>query len=587
MIDIAAQIPPRARRVAELGALREKAGEAFLRIQPQAEYFGVTADPAEMKEAGAFLTHAFFVKPEELDFEVLGIYDLDALIIRGDFSTSLTAKRLEKWGAALKEDGQLLLEMPNACYLRNYLEQLAGIGQETHGLTATETRKILQESGFYVLMVSGSYDMEQDLELRQGEENNALLLNLQMMLKKLGGEMAQERDPWLKCLFFRAAKKALAEEEKLLIQAVIGETIVTPRVRIYEPNGFLAQEAGVTAMSITRDHTQGVNETAARFSRKIFIRQRLSYDTALQAFATVESLRRDGYLILAEMDDNPNIFMRDGLAARELSYLGTHAMQVSTKPLAEVLRVYNPQVAVFRNELKELPARRDYDEERLQRLAEGGEYVTFFFGALNRTKEWQEVMPVICGAIEKYGPRLRFKVLSDMGFYEALPTEYKEYIGTKDMYGGQFVPYEMYQEALHSSDISFLPLSNTEFNRTKSDLKFIESAGHGAVVIASPTVYEDTVREGRTGFIYRSPAEFRQQLELLVENRQRRLETAEAAYEYVKRERLLANHYLERLAWYREMLERREELDAAMVGRLRDWQVKHPEEFAEKGEGKA
>ena len=38
MIEIAAQIPPWAKRVAELGVSREKAGEAFLRIQPKAEY---------------------------------------------------------------------------------------------------------------------------------------------------------------------------------------------------------------------------------------------------------------------------------------------------------------------------------------------------------------------------------------------------------------------------------------------------------------------------------------------------------------------------------------------------------------------
>ena len=176
-----------------------------------------------------------------------------------------------------------------------------------------------------------------------------------------------------------------------------------------------------------------------------------------------------------------------------------------------------------------------------------------------------------------------FKVLSDKGFYEALPTEHKEFIGSDDMFEGQFVPYHMYQEALHSSDISFLPLRDTEFNRTKSDLKFIESAGHGAVVLASPTVYETTVRQGRTGFIYRSPEEFARYLELLVENRERRLETAEAAYRYVQEERLLSGHYLERLAWYQEMVDRRQELDREMVQRMRAWQEKHPEEFRKEG----
>ncbi|MBQ7499223.1 MAG: glycosyltransferase [Selenomonas sp.] len=588
MMNIAAQIPPRARKVVELGASRERAGEAFLRIQPQAEYYGVVAEAGELREAASCLPHAFCFTPENLDFEALGLYEVDVLIIRGRFLQNLTAERLKKWARVLKPEGQLLLEVPNPAYIRPLLAQLAGKGQlSAGGYGVSEIRQMLKEAGLSTLLVQGSYDLEQDRELINSAENQALLQGLQGLLRKQGWEAAKDRDPWLAWFFFRAVKKPPAEEDKLLIQVVIGEDIVTSRVRIYEPHDFLVTEPGVSAMSITRDRYQGVDEMAAKFPRKVFIRQRLSYDTAEQAFATVESLREKGYLILGEMDDNPSAFLRAYPEIDALSYLATHAIQVSTEPLAEVLRAYNPWVKVFENQLKELPEKRSYGEERLKKLAAGEDYVTFFFGALNRTEEWQDVMPVIRGAIGKYGARLRFKVLSDRGFFDALPTEHKEYIGTKDMYGGQFVPYAMYQEALHSSDISFLPLRDNRFNRTKSDLKFIESAGHGAVVIASPTVYEASVREGQTGFIYRSPEEFRACLELLVENRERRLETARAAYEYVKRERLLADHYLERLAWYREMVSRREELDAAMMKRLKEWQEKYPEALNRNGEVKA
>ena len=287
--------------------------------------------------------------------------------------------------------------------------------------------------------------------------------------------------------------------------------------------------------------------------------------------------------MLAELDDNPfaSVFSEKQQRAetlsplQELSYLGMHGVQVSTEALAEQIRPLNPHVGVMRNELSELPKERNYLLEKLQRLSQGEDYVTFFFGALNRTGEWQEVMPVLQEAIEKYGSRLRFKVLSDKGFFAALPTEHKEFIGSEAMYGGQFVPYQLYQEALHTSDISFLPLRDTEFNRTKSDLKFIESAGHGAVALASPTVYEDTLRDGRTGFIYRSPEEFR-----LIENPERRIETAKAAYRYVKEERLLSGHYRERLEWYRELVDRRQELDREARIRVAGWQVKY---FPKKG----
>ncbi|WP_029541392.1 glycosyltransferase [Selenomonas sp. AB3002] len=586
MTDIAAQIPPRARRVVELGVSRERAGEAFLRIQPQAEYFGVVSDQEEMKEASLFLTHVFCATPETLDFEAMGLYEADVLIIRENFLEGLTGARLRKWCEVLTAEGLVLMEVPNACYIRPYLEQLAGKKPgKLHGFTAGEVREILQEAGLFLLHAQGRFDSERDQELRQSEANKALLQNLQVFTNLLGGENTQERNPWLKSFFFKAARKALQDEDKLLVQTVLGETIVTPRVRIVDPGKFLSTEAGVTAALVGKDE-KAARALAAQFQKKIFIRQRISFNSAPQAFTTLEVLRRDGYLILGEIDDNPQAFMKPGDVSC-LSYMGTHAMQVSTEPLAEILRQYNPHVQVIRNQLTRLPEKRDYEAERQARLAKGEDYVTFFFGALNRTEEWQQVMPIINEAARKYGSRLRFKVLSDRGFFESLATEYKEYIGNEKMYGGQFVPYHMYEKALGSSDISFLPLRDNAFNRTKSDLKFIESAGYGAVAIASPTVYEATLRDGRTGFIYRSPQEFKAQLELLVENRERRLETADAAYNYVKRERLLANHYQERLMWYRELIARREELDKEMVMRLKEWQSRHPEAFVKKKEDKA
>lgn len=580
MMNIAAQIPPRARRVAELGSLRERAGEAFLRIQPQADYIGVSEDRAEAEEAAGFLTRSFCAGPENLDMVSLGIGEVDVLVVRESFLRGLTAKRLQKWCQVLKEEGQLFLELPNAFYIRTYLEQLAGQGTwRGKAPSVAEVRKMLQAAGLQTWQVQGFYASEQDGELRRSEENAALLGALQAMLGKLGWQADRERDPWLQGFFVKAAKKIPVQEERLLVQAVLGEALVTSRIRVVEPGHFLQTEPEVSFAQVTAQTAQSALKMAERFSRKVFIRQRLSYASAEQAFANIESLRKMGCVILGELDDNPHGFKwRTEWEVASLSYIGTHAMQVSTEPLAELIREYNPCVQVFRNELAELPARRDYQEEHLARCAGGQkDYVTFFFGALNRKEEWQQVMPVINELAAKYGAGLRFKVISDKDFYQALHTPYKEFIGDARLYGGEFVPYDVYRKVLHGSDISFLPLRDTAFNRMKSDLKFIESAGHGAVALASPTVYEATMREGETGFFYRSPQEFREKLELLVENRELRLQVARQAYAYVKRERLLSAHYLERLEWYREIVSRRQELDAALMGRLGEWQAKHPD----------
>ncbi len=55
---------------------------------------------------------------------------------------------------------------------------------------------------------------------------------------------------------------------------------------------------------------------------------------------------------------------------------------------------------------------------------------------------------------------------------------------------------------MRECDIALLPLNFNRFNSMKSDLKFIECAGHGVTVLASPTVYENSIIEGRTGLIY-------------------------------------------------------------------------------------
>lgn len=569
MIEIAAQIPPHAKRVVELGCLREKAGEAFLRMQPKAEYWGITDDLSELREAGKSLTHVACVLPEELDFEKLGIYEADVLVIRGNYFRNMTARRLKKWTEILSDEGQVLLDMPNPAYIRNYLELLAGeeTARVAAGMSAAALRKLIAEAGLHLFTAQACYDLMRDSQLRNSQENKVLLECLEALLSTLGQHAARENDPWLKSFFFKAGKKALAKDEKFCIQMAVGEKVVTAAKRVYEPQGFLATEPSVLTMSLLKGRP--VRSIPKDITKKIIVRQRLVYNSMEQGLSTVKSLREEGYLIVAELDDNPSVFRGERVDnANAFSYIGTHCLQVSTEPLAEMMRQYNPHVQVFKNQLKELPEKRNYLMERLQRLKKGEDYVTFFFGALNRTQEWQEVMPVIREAIEMYGSKLRFKVLSDMGFYEALPTQYKEFIGSKDMYDGQFVPYNLYTAALHSSDISFLPLRDNDFNRMKSDLKFIESAGHGAVVLASPTVYEAVVREGRNGFIYRNPREFGEYLNLLIENRERRIETAEAAYNYVREGRLLSDHYQERLAWYREMLSRREILDREMMQRI-------------------
>lgn len=265
-----------------------------------------------------------------------------------------------------------------------------------------------------------------------------------------------------------------------------------------------------------------------------------------------------GSIVLQEMDDHPNV---NEAAARDHYFLfrAVSAVQTSTKYLAEYLREFNPHVYLFENQLAELPPARSYDENAPQ--------TTIFFGALNRRADWEPLMPSINAAIQEHGDRLYFRVVSDYAFYQQLQTERKSYAGgTQD--GSIVAPYERYVEELHSSDIALLPLNDTEFNRAKSDLKFIEAAGNGAAVLAAPTVYAATVRDGETGLIYHSPKEFAQKLDLLIHRADLRRRLAENAYRYVAEQRLLAGHLDDYILAYRELFDRREELERERLRRV-------------------
>ena len=342
---------------------------------------------------------------------------------------------------------------------------------------------------------------------------------------------------------------------RLLLHALLGDPLVSARVRIGEPNGLAATLPGV----------EHIEETgAARLSRgrdfdqKIFFLQRIRFNSATETAEKTRSISEAGYLLMGEIDDNPILWQKSYEATGYAEFIGCHALQTSTEPLAEILRQYNPHVLVFRNELRVLPPKRKFSSQ------DGP--VTLFFGALNRGADWREIMSALNEVLRAQGDKVRVRVLYDRAFYDALETERKELLGTEFPHG--YAPYEVYADALRRSDIALLPLRDTAFNRAKSDLKFIESAGNGAAVLASPTVYAKTIRDGETGFLYTDARSFRERLETLIEKPELRRRIAEAAYNYVKKKRLLSQHLKPRMKAWRELLARLPELERERAERM-------------------
>lgn len=547
MRSYAAFIQPRCRNVVELGCGDGSTGQEFKRIQPMCRYTGVEEDETRARQACSCLDEVICEGFARFDLRSLVGEKPDCIVLHSSFAAGSTLKlRVAELVAGLAEDGQFLLVLENPGYLRTALAVLQG-GSAVQGaeLGLQEAVGLLQKAGLQPDKAVAQYDSADDAFRKQADT--------QVLVKFLQEQGRLQGNIWARQFVICAVKRACLPE-RLLLQAMLGEARVTAQIRVKEPNSFFITEPGVTqhVEALTADLRLG-----AAYPQKVLLRQRCRSTDYENFVRDLDMTVQAGYVLVAELDDHPGLWEEDYARTRYVDFAGCHAIQVSTPALAEYIRQFNPHVRVFENELRQLPEPRVYKE---------GAPVTIFFGALNRTKDWQEIMPQLNALLHKYGERVQVRVIFDREFYEALETEHKELLGQE--YPDGYVPYEVYGQILHTADISLLPLRNTAFNRMKSDLKFIESAGHGAVVLASPTVYASSVQDGLTGVLYHSPKEFSAKLAELIERPERRRIIARSAYLYVKENRLLSQHYEERLEWYRSLAQRQPELTAELRERL-------------------
>ncbi|MCC7273623.1 MAG: glycosyltransferase [Alphaproteobacteria bacterium] len=324
----------------------------------------------------------------------------------------------------------------------------------------------------------------------------------------------------------------------------LGANAAMSEVRVERPLRFLASYPNLV-IRVERDPAP---MSPPGRDRSIFIHQRpiLRRPWGLDL---LRELRRRNYVVVLEFDDHPS-FWPDIALHDYLTFAGPHAVQTSTPALADVLRRYNPNVAVFRNDIAELPP---------PRPPRPGP-VRVFYGSLNRAASIEPLTEGINRVLRTAKVATATAVILDREFFDRLETPRKSYSGMIDQ--------ARHRTLVSQADIVLLPLADTEFNRCKSDLSFIEAAARGAVVIASPVVYGSSVVDGETGFLYRSPAEFEEKFDRLIHDTALRRRLAANAYAYVRRSRLLKDSFRERYAWYQSLLDRKSELDAAAAERV-------------------
>ena len=545
--DLLDRIPLSAQVVLDVGCGAGALGAAYRRRNPRARLLGIDSHPDLVAVAAERLDEVAAVNVEEdpLPFDVPEGIDC---VVYGDILEHLR----DPWPVvrrhmeALTPDGTVLICIPNLEHwsftervLRGTWDyQPSGLMDETHlrwfGLEGM--RKGLLELGLHLCDVKPRiFDIEQ---------SRAFATAMTPALTALGidPEAYARRAAPLQYVW-RARKQP--QQRIIVASSMMPPVGGVSDVRVTQPLAAMATDPTVTTM-ITA--TIGVPQASGDTPR-VYIMHRPIL-SGPQGRAAVEMFLNAGWLVVTEFDDHPD-FLQNMPATDYLTFRGVHAVQTSTPALAALLRQRNPEVAVFPNGLAALPEVRNFTSP---------DRMTVFFGALNREPDWVSLMPAINAVVQKLGDRLHFCVVHDRGFFDALQTPHKEFTETCD--------YPTYFDLLGRCEISLMPLSDTQFNRAKSDLKFIEAGACRVASLASTVVYGDVIEEGRTGLLFRNAEELHARLLRLALMPELARELGEAARSYVVEERMLAYQVASRIAWYRSLWARRDALTAALRARL-------------------
>ena len=212
------------------------------------------------------------------------------------------------------------------------------------------------------------------------------------------------------------------------------------------------------------------------------------------------------------------------------------AAVTTTAALAEELKQYVPEVLINRNCASDemlLLSEAVLKEKQKKNEADGTAKkvrLGYFSGSATHLDDFEMIVPVLKQLLGK-NPNLELLIV---GILE-LPVELKLFASQIQMEG--FVDYQKLPERIASVDINLAPLTDTIFNRAKSENKWVEAALVQTVTAASNLgAFAEMVQDGEDGVLCRDEAEWLEKLQWLIDDEPARKAIAGRAYGRCSRE---------------------------------------------------
>jgi len=262
----------------------------------------------------------------------------------------------------------------------------------------------------------------------------------------------------------------------------------------------------------------------------------------------IEARRRRRRLTVYEINDhflapqpwNPTAYLAANLISRSLSsQLARQAdcLQVTVEALARRFGHLNARRAVFANQLWDAPAPPVKPRSSGVRLGWGG--------SLGHREDIKWAIPVLRGTLSRH-PEVTLAIMGDSSLRDLfawVPPRQFEYT-----FGGSIDAYRAFVGRL---DIGLGPLLPTEFNRCRSDVKFLEYTAGGALAICSALEpYVGTIRDGENGFLFRDLGELEAAIERALAQPDEREAMVRRAAQELAAQRLEREHARDRLGFY-------------------------------------